>query len=118
MFDCSNVQARRRHPSLGPGCEVHVGLLGSASDAGRLGVRPSMGSVGDCYDNAMCESLFATLECEHVSERRSFRSHAEPRMATFDFIEGWYNPRTTTLRHRLLLADPIRIERTIATLDP
>ena len=28
------------------------------------GVRPSMGSVGDCYDNAMCESFFATLECE------------------------------------------------------
>ena len=28
------------------------------------GVRPSMGSVGDAYDNAMCESFFATLECE------------------------------------------------------
>jgi putative transposase len=28
------------------------------------GVRPSMGSVGDCFDNAMCESFFATLECE------------------------------------------------------
>ena len=28
------------------------------------GVRPSMGSVGDCYDNALCESFFATLECE------------------------------------------------------
>jgi transposase InsO family protein len=27
-------------------------------------VRPSMGSVGDCFDNAMCESFFATLECE------------------------------------------------------
>ena len=36
------------------------------------GVRPSMGSVGDCYDNAMCESFFATLECELI-ERRSFR---------------------------------------------
>jgi putative transposase len=30
----------------------------------RAGIRPSMGSVGDCYDNAMCESFFATLECE------------------------------------------------------
>ena len=28
------------------------------------GIRPSMGSVGDCFDNAMCESFFATLECE------------------------------------------------------
>ena len=31
----------------------------------QAGVRPSMGSVGDCYDNALCESFFATLECEH-----------------------------------------------------
>ena len=38
------------------------------------GVRPSTGSVGDCYDNALCESFFATLECELI-ERRSFRSH-------------------------------------------
>lgn len=29
-----------------------------------MGVRPAMGSIGDCYDNAMCESFFATLECE------------------------------------------------------
>jgi putative transposase len=54
-------------------------------------VRPSMGSVGDCYDNALCESFFATLECE-LLHRRSFRTHAEARMAVFDFIEAWYNP--------------------------
>jgi len=55
------------------------------------GVRPSMGSVGDAYDNAMCESFFATLECE-LLERRRFASQAEARMACFGFIEGWYNP--------------------------
>ena len=55
------------------------------------GVRPSMGSVGDCFDNAMCESFFATLECELI-KRKSFRTQAEARMAVFDFIEGWYNP--------------------------
>jgi putative transposase len=55
------------------------------------GVRPSMGSVGDAYDNAMCESFFATLECE-LLDRRRFASHAEARMACFSFIEGWYNP--------------------------
>ena len=55
------------------------------------GVRPSMGSVGDAYDNAMCESFFATLECE-LLERRRFASHTEARMACFGFIEGWYNP--------------------------
>jgi len=54
-------------------------------------VRPSMGSVGDCYDNAMCESFFATLECE-LLDRRSFQTKAEARMAVFTFIEGWYNP--------------------------
>ena len=55
------------------------------------GVRPSMGSVGDAYDNAMCESFFATLECE-LLERRRFTSQAEAKMACFSFIEGWYNP--------------------------
>jgi putative transposase len=56
-----------------------------------MGVRPSTGSVGDAYDNAMAESFFATLECELI-DRRSFRSHAEGRMAVFQYIEGWYNP--------------------------
>jgi putative transposase len=55
------------------------------------GVKPSMGSVGDCYDNAMAESLWATLEREVLSRRR-FRSQAEARMAVFTWIEAWYNP--------------------------
>jgi putative transposase len=55
------------------------------------GVRPSMGSVGDAYDNAMCESFFATLECE-LLDRRRFRSQVDVRMAVFTFIEGRYNP--------------------------
>jgi putative transposase len=49
-----------------------------------------MGSVGDCYDNAMCESLNATLECELLGKHR-FRTHKEAELAIFDFIEGWYN---------------------------
>ena len=55
------------------------------------GVRPSMGSVGDAYDNAMCESFFATLECE-LLDRRRFASQAEAKMACFGLIEAWYNP--------------------------
>jgi len=55
-------------------------------------VRPSMGSVGDAYDNALCESFFATLECE-LLDRQRFRTQVEARLAVFDFIEGWYNPR-------------------------
>ena len=62
------------------------------------GVRPSMGSVGDCFDNAMCESFFATLERE-VIDRGSFRTRAEARRAVFEFIEGWYN---THRRHSAL----------------
>jgi len=49
-----------------------------------------MGSVGDAYDNAICESFFATLECE-LLERERFRNQAEAKMKIFDFIEGWYN---------------------------
>jgi putative transposase len=56
------------------------------------GVRPSMGSVGDAYDNAMCESFFATLECE-LLDRCRFKTQAEARSAVFAFIEGFYNPR-------------------------
>jgi putative transposase len=55
------------------------------------GVRPSMGSVGDCYDNALCESFFATLECE-LLDRNTFHTPTEARLAIFQFIEGWYNP--------------------------
>jgi putative transposase len=55
------------------------------------GVRPSMGSVGDAYDNALCESFFATLECELLARRR-FASQAEARVAVFSYVEGWYNP--------------------------
>lgn len=54
------------------------------------GVRPSMGSVGDCYDNALCESFFATLECE-LLERCCFSSPAEARLTVCEYIEGWYN---------------------------
>jgi putative transposase len=73
-----------------------------------LGVRPSMGSVGDCFDNAMAESFFATLECE-LLDRTSFRTRAEARLAIFQFIEGWYNPHR---RHKgLAQQSPINFER-------
>jgi putative transposase len=57
----------------------------------QAGVRPSMGSAGDCFDNAMAESFFATLECE-LLDRRRFRTQVEARMAVFEYLEGWYNP--------------------------
>ena len=54
-------------------------------------MRPSMGSVRDAYDNAMCESFFSSLEAELLNQRR-FRSEAEARMAAFSYIEAFYNP--------------------------
>ena len=70
-----------------------------------------MGSVGDCYDNAMCESFFATLECE-LLDRVTLRTPAEARTAVFEFIEGWYNP---TRRHSALdYLSPIDFERQAA----
>ena len=72
------------------------------------GVCPSMGSVGDCYDNAMCESFFATLECELI-DRRSWPTPAEARRAVFEYIEGWYNPHR---RHSALgYLSPLEYER-------
>ena len=73
-----------------------------------MGVRPSMGSVGDAYDNAMAESFFASLECELI-DRRSWKSYAEARRAIFTWIEGWYNPRR---RHKGLgQKSPINFEK-------
>jgi putative transposase len=73
-----------------------------------MGVKPSMGSVGDAYDNAMAESVFASLECELI-ERRSFKTKGEARMALFTWIEAWYNPRR---RHSALgRISPLEFER-------
>ena len=87
-----------RHRRPAPGLIHHSDHGGQYSSLafGRrcreAGVAPSMGSVGDAYDNALTESFFATLECELV-DRSRWRTHAEARAAVFDYIEGFYNPR-------------------------
>ncbi|MGH3576647.1 MAG: IS3 family transposase [Mycobacterium sp.] len=58
----------------------------------RAGIVPSRGTVGDCYDNAMAESFFASLACELI-DRSRWRTQSEARMAVFDYIEAFYNPR-------------------------
>lgn len=73
-----------------------------------MGVRPSMGTVGDAYDNAMAESFFASLECELIA-RRSWRTKLEARLAVFTWIESWYNPRR--LHSGLDYQSPINFER-------
>jgi putative transposase len=80
------------------------------------GVRPSMGSVGDAYDNAMCESFFATLECELLARQR-FENQAEARTVVFAFIEGFYNRRR---RHSAIgYLSPVDYEHQLAAApDP
>ena len=78
------------------GCQYTSVAFGKR--CGEAGVRPSMGTVGDCFDNALCESFFATLECELI-DRGSFRTRVEARREVFEFIEGWYN---THRRHSAL----------------
>jgi len=78
-------------------------------------VRASMGSVGDCYDNAMAESFFATLECELI-DRCRFQKPNKARMAVFEFIEGSYNQHR---RHSAIgYVSPIQYESNMLRRRP
>ena len=111
VLDALNMALGQRRPSG----VIHHSDQGSQYTSIAFGkrcreaaVRPSMGSVGDAYDNAMAESFFATLECE-LLDRRTFKTQAEARIAVFEFIEGFYNPRR---RHSSLgYLSPIDYER-------
>jgi putative transposase len=61
----------------------------------RHGALASMGSVADCFDNALAESVFATLECELFDQQPGgrFLSHHQAKLAIFDYLEAFYNPR-------------------------
>jgi putative transposase len=94
VLDALNMALYRRRPTnvihhSDHGCQYTSIAFGKR--CAEAGVRPSMGSVGDCYDNAMCESFNATLECELLVKHR-FKNQRDAALAVFDFIEGWYNP--------------------------
>ena len=92
------------------GCQYTSLLFGERCQA--VGIRCSMGSVGDCYDNAMAESFFATLECELLAQQ-PFRTHLEARTALFEYIEVFYNRQR---RHSALdYLSPEAFERRWAT---
>src|SRR5207245_10004394 len=74
-----NMAVAQRRPTAvihhsDQGCQYTSVAFGKR--CAEAGVRPSMGSVGDAYDNALCESFFATLECE-LLDRHRFRTQAE-----------------------------------------
>jgi putative transposase len=76
---------------------------------GALDVDVSMGTVGDCYDNAMAESFFATLEAELLGLVGTFKSHDAARTAIFTYLEGFYNTRR--LHSALAYRSPVEFER-------
>ncbi len=110
VLDALNMAVTQRRPTQvihhsDQGCQYTSLAFGLRCQ--EAGVRPSMGSVGDAYDNALCESFFATLECE-LLDRQRFATQVEARLAVFDFIEGWYNPHR---RHSALdYESPMRYE--------
>ncbi len=112
VLDALEMALARRRPDEGvihhsdQGCQYTSITFGLRCR--EAGVRPSMGTVGDAYDNALCESFFATLECE-LLDRSRFRAPAEARLAVFDYLEGWYNPHR---RHSSLgYESPVNYER-------
>jgi putative transposase len=92
MLQALDMALEQRHPHgvihhSDQGCQYTSIAFGKRCRS--MGVRPSMGTVGDCLDNAMCESFFATLECELFARVR-FETHKQARSEIFSFIEGWY----------------------------
>jgi len=115
VLDALNMALAQRRPDgvihhSDRGCQYTSYAFGKRCQ--EMGVMPSMGSVGDAFDNAMAESFFATLERE-VLNRRRFKTQAEARMAIFEWLEGWYNPHR---RHSSLgYLSPINYERRLLT---
>jgi len=77
------------------------------------GMVPSMSRIGNCWDNAVAESFFATLKRELVSRAR-WETRAEAHRALTAFIDRWYNHQR---RHSALgFISPIAYERRLAQL--
>jgi len=71
-------------------------------------IRPSMSAAGNCYDNAAMESFWSTLKTEWL-HTKNFRTHHQARLAVFDYIETFYNPKR--LHSALGYQSPVDFER-------
>jgi putative transposase len=102
VTDALQMALARRRPA--PGLIWHSDegsqfvSLAFGQQARAAGIAQSMGSRGDCFDNAVAESFFATLKKELI-HGRSWPEKAELRTEAFDYIELFYNRRR---RHRSL----------------
>ena len=97
VVDALEMAISRRRPNGGQlVCHSDQGsqfvALAFGQTLRKEGIAHSMGSKGDCYDNAAIESFHATLEKE-LLRGRSFKTRQEAKTAIFNWIEGWYNPR-------------------------
>jgi transposase InsO family protein len=105
VTDALQMALSRRRP--GPGLIWHSDQgsqfvsLAFGQQARAAGIAQSMGSRGDCFDNAVAESFFATLKKELI-HRRTWPTKAELRTEVFDYIEVFYNRerRHSTLGQR------------------
>lgn len=112
ILDALDMAIARRHPDEGLIHHSDRGTQYTSIAFGRrcreAGIALSMGSRGDCFDNAMAESFFASLETELI-DRSSWRTRADARLAVFDYIEAFYNPHR---RHSALgYLSPAEFER-------
>ena len=73
-----------------------------------------MGTIGDCYDNAMMESFWGSMQIE-LLDTGKWQTRGELASAMFEWIECWYNPyrRHSSLR----MLSPIAFERLYRTTD-
>jgi putative transposase len=72
------------------------------------GITASMSRKGNCWDNAIAESFFASMKVE-LKPERTWKTRAEARIAVFEYIETWYNPRR---RHSAIgYLSPIAFEK-------
>jgi putative transposase len=90
------------------GCQYTSGDY--AAFARDHGVVLSVGMAGECWDNAVAESFFATIKRELI-DTRAWPTRAGLRVAIFDYIEGWYNTRR--LHSSLGYLSPAEYEATI-----
>jgi len=118
VVDALEMALYRRRPARGlvhhsdQGCQQYTAVLFTKRCAA-AGIEISMGSVGDCYDNAASEAFHASIKKERIY-RQSWPTRAEARAAVFEYIEGWYNPRR---RHSTLgYLSPAEYERHHAQL--
>ena len=96
VVDALAMAVTRRRPPAGLVCHSDRGSQYTSLAFGRTlresGLVASMGSRGDAYDNAACESCISTLKVEWIKRHR-YRSRDEARLSIFQYIETFYNPR-------------------------